>query len=126
MCFPNLEISRDTKILHQKKLTHQNMFALSVACVTFCLILSVSCAPQSATGELENIVKQIEKIKSVQDRQESSHYQILGIFEPSEAYFTQQQGTKEKRSWGRRHMRCIRFDHALRRCSRFAMVGIWK
>ena len=94
--------------------------------MTLCFFLSALCVPRPESGGLEDIVKQIEKIKSVHERQEDSHYQILGIFEPTEAYYNERQDAKEKRHWGRRYLRCIRFDRASRRCSRYAMVGIWK
>ena len=98
----------------------------SVACVMLCFVLSALCTPRPQNGELDDIVKQIEKIKSVHERQEDSHHQILGVFEPTEAYFNRQEDSREKRVWYRRYMRCLKFDRATRRCSRYAMVGVWK
>ena len=102
------------------------MLTWGITCVMFCFVLSALCIPRPENGELDDIVKQIEKIKSVHERQEDSHYQILGVFEPTEAYFNRQQDSREKRAWNRRYLRCIKFDYGSRRCSRFAMVGVWK
>ena len=102
------------------------MATWSIVCAAFCLIFSVFGAPKPENDRLEDIVKQLETLKSVHEKEETTHYQILGIFEPSEAYFSQQQQQTEKRSLRRRYMKCIRFDRAARKCIRFAMVGIWK
>ena len=68
----------------------------------------------------QEVINQLFEANRPLDKKE-----VLGTFEPTDAYFSKKNHQGDKRGVNRPSMRCVRFNWATRRCSRYALVGIW-
>lgn len=108
------------------------MYATNLILLALCIMCTCHAKTEVAshTDEKDETVEDILAREasriSTNDKHDKAHFEILGVFEPTEAYFAKHAGsnTVEKRS-RRPMMRCIRFNWATRKCSRYALVGFW-
>ena len=89
------------------------------------LILSLISLVFSAPRLTSDILRDEDREATVKNKPVEKHYEMLGVFEPFKAYFTMKRTSELLQKRGRRQMKCIRYNAAVRKCSRYALVGMW-